>query len=244
MTFTPEPLERMQDDDLRIAAVIETSPESFQVWVPLAGPLRTVNQAVCAAACDRLEELYDTDPGVAHRDSFGRAPGFRNRKPRYERHGKYPLVEMSSRHSRFRGYDRALLEDARCAVANHPQPLGKRSAGAVLTSNGDTSHMNDVLGPIEVWLGDKHLVTFAAVSLDFMFEQWLTDMVRSGYLPPQPSNRAGVDRSQRELDVLRSMHNAGVPRHIARAALEAGSDKARERGEPYVGQLLTAVWGD
>ncbi len=66
-------LDRMLDDGQRIAAVIETSPESFQVWVPLAGPQRTINPILCAAACDHLAELYATDPGVAHRDSFGRA---------------------------------------------------------------------------------------------------------------------------------------------------------------------------
>ena len=132
-------LDRMLDDGQRIAAVIETSPKSFQVWVPLAGPLRTINPILCAAACDHLAGLYGTDPGVAHRDSFGRAPGFRNRKPVHGRDGKSPLVEMSNRHSGFKGYDRLLSEEARRIVANEPEPLGKRSAGACAPTDIDPS---------------------------------------------------------------------------------------------------------
>lgn len=69
-------------------------------------------------------------------------------------------------------------------------------------------------------------------------------MVASGYVLPQRThNRSGVDRSQRDLDVLRSMYNAGVPRHTAEPALAAGSDKAQKRDEPYVQQILSSVWG-
>ena len=230
-------LDRMLDDGQRIAAVIETSPESFQVWVPLAGPLRTINPTLCAAACDHMVELYATDPGVAHRDSFGRAPGFRNRKPVHERDGKSPLVTMSNQHSGFKGYDRVLLEEARRIVANQPKPLGKRSAGPVLTTPDD-------LGPIEVWQGGDHVATFSAVSTGHLFEQWLAHMQTSGYSLPQRPGHSETDRSQRDLDVLRSMHTAGVPYHTAEPALAAGSDKAQKRGEPYIRQLMSAVWGD
>ena len=41
-------IDRMLDDGCRIAAVIETSPGSFQAWVPLAGPLQTVDSSVRA----------------------------------------------------------------------------------------------------------------------------------------------------------------------------------------------------
>ncbi len=134
-----ETLDRMLDDNQRIAAVIETSPGSFQVWIPLASPSTTVEPDVCVAACERLVELYGTDPGVAHRDSFGRAPGFRNRKPKHEDDGQFPLVTILNRHSGFRGYDRVLLEEARRSVANEPQLLGKRSAGACAPTDIDPS---------------------------------------------------------------------------------------------------------
>lgn len=237
-------LERMLDDDLCIAAAIITSPGSFQVWVPLAGPLQTVEPELCVAACERLEELYGTDPGVIHRDSFGRAPGFRNRKLIHDLDGRSPLVEMSNRHCGFRGYDRTLLADARRIVGEQPKPPGKRSAGAVLTNNANlASHIDDG-SSYEVSQDGKHIVTFSPVSVDLLFQQFLEEMTGSGYILPQRQNGTGEDRSQRDLDVLRWMSSAGVPCHVAQAALEAGSDKAQERGEPYVWHLISTIWTD
>jgi hypothetical protein len=239
-----ETLERMLDDDQRIASVIETSPGSYQVWVPLAGPLQTITPAVCAAACERLEELYDTDPGVAHLDSFGRAPGFRNRKPEHERDGSSPLVVMSNRHSGFRGYDRTLLDEAARMVISNPQHLAERSVGAVLNAHDHSIDPDDYQCPIEVLDHGRHVVTFSAISTDSLYEDWLTNMQISGYELPDRSSRLGVDRSQRDLDVLRSMHTAGVPCQTAQEALEAGSDKVRKRGENYARHLITTVWGE
>jgi len=238
----PGTLERMLDDQLRIAAVIETSPGSFQVWVPLSGSLQLLDPAISVAACERLADLYDTDPGVAHRDSFGRAPGFRNRKPIYDHGGKTPLVKMSNRHCVFRGYDRSLLEDAKRIVGDQPKHPGQRSGGPVLTA---CDHgIPEDHGPIEIWQGENHIVTFSEMAPDRLFEQWLSNMLRAGYCLPPRQDGSGIDRSQRDLDVLRSMHTDGVPRHVAQAALEAGSDKARERGPSYVRHLLAAVWGE
>ena len=72
----PGTIDRMLDDDLRIAAVMETSPGSFQVWVPLAGPLHSVDPALCVAASERIAELYDTDAGVVARDAAQALPEF------------------------------------------------------------------------------------------------------------------------------------------------------------------------
>ncbi len=238
-------IDRMLDDGCRIAAVIETSPGSFQAWVPLAGPLQTVDPSVCAAACERLVELYGTDPGVAHRDSFGRAPGFRNRKPEHEYEGITPLVMLSNRYSGFRGYDRTLLDEARHMVANHSELLAERSVGAVLYAKNHAIDTDDDLGPIEVLHGGHNVVTFSAISTDHLFDRWLTNMMASGYmLPERPQGRPGTDRSQRDLDVLRSMHMAGVPQDTAQEAVEVGSDKAQKQGSSYVQHLVSTVWGE
>jgi hypothetical protein len=243
----PDTLDRMLDDGLRVAAVIETSPGSFQVWAPLAGPLQEVEPALCVAACERLVELYGTDPGVAHRDSFGRAPGFRNRKPEHDHDGITPLVMLSNRHSGFRGYDRTLLEEAHRAVVNNPQLLAERSVGAVLNAHDQDQAIDthDDLEPIEVLNAGRHVVTFSAISTDHLFNRWLTDMQAVGYEIPIRSNNQGVDRSQRDLDILRSMRTAGVPQVTAQAALEAGSDKARgRRVSSYPQHLIRTIWGE
>jgi hypothetical protein len=240
-------LERMLDDNLRIAAVTETSPRSFQVWVPLAGSLQTIDEFVCAAACERLVELYGTDHGVAHRNSFGRAPGFSNRKPEHgDRDGTSPLVKMANRHCGFRGYDRTLLGEAYRLAVNHPKPLAERSVGPVLNGHDHTTSddADEFLGPIEVLQGGNYVATFSAISTNHLFSRWLTEMQAAGCELPRRAGGSGTDRSQRDLDVLRSMHMAGVPHDTAEGALEAGSDKAQERGSSYTQHLMRAVWGE
>ncbi len=184
-----------------------------------------------------------SDPGVAHRDSFGRAPGFRNRKPEHEKDGQSPLVVMSNRHSGFRGYDRTLLGEASRMVITNPQQLAERSVGAVLNVHDHSIDSDDDLDPMEILDHGRHIVTFSAIDTDSLYENWLTSMQTAGYEVPERSNRPGIDRSQRDLDVLRSMHSAGVPCQTAQAALEAGSDKAQARSETYVHHLMKAIWG-
>ena len=41
-----------------------------------------------------------------------------------------------------------------------------------------------------------------------------------------------------------TMHSAGVPQNTAHAALEAGSDKAQERGPSYIRHLIRTIWGE
>jgi hypothetical protein len=238
-------IDRMLDDELCIAAVIETSPGSHQVWVPLAGPLQPIDEDVCAAACDRLEELYGTDPGVAHRDSFGRVPGFRNRKPEHDRNGITPLVVISNRYSGFRGYDRTLLAEARRIVTNNHQHLVERSVGGVHSIHDHSiNETPDDLGSFEVYQGSRHIISFSATSKDNLFENWLTEMQATGYELPLRTNNSDTDRSQRDLDILRSMHTAGVPLDTAQAALAVGSDKAQKQGLSYVEHLICTVWGE
>ena len=76
------------------------------------------------------------------------------------------------------------------------------------------------------------------------FDRWLAEMQAIGYEAPRRADNSDTDRSQRDLDILRSMYTAGVPRDTAQTALEARSDKAQERGSPYVQHLMRAVWGD
>lgn len=233
-------LARMLDDGIQIAVVIRTSPGSNHVWVPLAGPLRPNKPGDCVAACEWLADLYGTDHGVVHADSFGRMPGFRNRKPKHEIDGKSPLVEMVNRFCGFRGYDRSLLAKAHRIAESRLQPLSTRSGGPVLSNS---PIMPDVLEIFEVRAGEKHLATFSAIDADRLFGQWLKEMIGEGYELPRRQDSQEIDRSQRDLDILRSMQLAGVPPETARKALEAGSDKAQERGASYADRLISAVWG-
>jgi hypothetical protein len=129
-------------------------------------------------------------------------------------------------------------------VVNNPQHLIERSVGGVLLAHDHDIDTPDDLGPIEVLNAGFHVVTFSTISTDHLYDRWLIDMQADGYQVPNRSNEPRADRSQRDLDVLRSMHTAGVPQDTAQAALEAGSDKAQGRDSRYLEHLISTVWGE
>jgi hypothetical protein len=116
-----------------------------------------------------------------------------------------------------------------------------RSMGPVLAAAGVTDPLE--LEALSVYDRGKLIVTFSPVDPDTLYDEWLAEMMADGYQLPIRADGSGVDRSQRDIDVARSMAEAGVPPEIAAQALLAGSDKAQERGEGYVHHVLAAVWG-
>lgn len=68
--------------------IIETSPENFQAWVRFAGPTSVEEKR-------RWLDSVGSDPGAAPRRRWGRAPGWRNVKPRHRRvDGTYPVARL------------------------------------------------------------------------------------------------------------------------------------------------------
>jgi hypothetical protein len=67
--------------------VVESSPGNYQVWVRSERALSVEEKKYWL---DRM----DSDPGASPRHRWGRAPGFRNRKDKYEQDGGYPLAKL------------------------------------------------------------------------------------------------------------------------------------------------------
>jgi hypothetical protein len=67
--------------------VVESSPDNYQVWIRSERPLSVEEKK-------HWLEKMDSDPGASPRHRWGRAPGFRNRKEKYEDNGRYPLAKM------------------------------------------------------------------------------------------------------------------------------------------------------
>jgi hypothetical protein len=68
--------------------VVETSPHNFQVWIRSSQPLSLQQKRF-------LLKMLQSDPGADPNNRFGRCPGFRNRKDRYQSpDGKYPLCKL------------------------------------------------------------------------------------------------------------------------------------------------------
>jgi hypothetical protein len=67
--------------------VVESSPGNYQVWIRSERGLSVEEKKYWL---DRM----DSDPGASPRHRWGRAPGFRNRKEKYEENGRYPLAKL------------------------------------------------------------------------------------------------------------------------------------------------------
>ena len=76
------------------AAVVETSPGSFQAWLRHSQPL---SKELGTLAAKTLAEQFGADRGAADWRRFGRAPGFTNRKPQHRNQsGLYPFAHLRS----------------------------------------------------------------------------------------------------------------------------------------------------
>jgi hypothetical protein len=84
---------------LKPAALIETSPNNYQVWFILSSIPQSREQA--KGICQYLSELLEGDPASAEPDHIGRLCGFTNRKPKYEKNGLFPFVKLHRYQYRF-----------------------------------------------------------------------------------------------------------------------------------------------
>ncbi len=90
--LTPAILARLAGEGYRPAAVVETSPRSFQAWLRHAQPL---SKELGTLAAKTLAEEFGADSSAADWRRFGRAPGFTNRKPQHrDAHGLYPFARL------------------------------------------------------------------------------------------------------------------------------------------------------
>ncbi len=76
------------------AAVVETSPGSFQAWLRHPQPFP---KELGTLAAKTLAEQFGADRSAADWRRFGRAPGFTNRKPQHRNQsGLYPFAHLLS----------------------------------------------------------------------------------------------------------------------------------------------------
>jgi hypothetical protein len=67
--------------------VVESSPGNYQVWI-------RSNRALSNGEKKHWLDKMGSDPGASPKHRWGRAPGFRNRKEKYEDNGRYPLARL------------------------------------------------------------------------------------------------------------------------------------------------------
>ena len=92
--LTPATLAQLSDEGYGPAAVVETSPGSFQAWLRHPQPLP---KEIGTLAAKKLAEQFGADGSAADWRRFGRAPGFTNRKPQHRNaQGLYPFARLHS----------------------------------------------------------------------------------------------------------------------------------------------------
>ena len=67
--------------------VVESSPDNYQVWVK-------ADRELSNAEKKHWLTLLNSDPGASPKHRWGRAPGFRNRKEKYQTSAGYPLAKL------------------------------------------------------------------------------------------------------------------------------------------------------
>jgi hypothetical protein len=92
--LTPATLAQLTAEGYGPAAVVETSPGSFQAWLRHPQPL---SKELGTLAAKTLAEQFGADGSAADWRRFGRAPGFTNRKPQHRKaQGLYPFAHLHS----------------------------------------------------------------------------------------------------------------------------------------------------
>ena len=112
----------------RVAAVVESSPWSYQVWLTVAE--EPLDPGLASAAARLLARRYGGDPGAASALQHGRAPGLTNRKPIHERgDGSYPWAILQHAEPGMDPAGTALLDEARATLSLAPTVIPGRAYG-------------------------------------------------------------------------------------------------------------------
>ena len=93
-----------EDEGFQPSAVIETSPDNFQLWLNHG---QVLSNPISTQASKILANIFDGDPSSADFRHFGRFPGFTNPKPKYLVDGVKPFSKLVT--AREVVYDKAAL---------------------------------------------------------------------------------------------------------------------------------------
>jgi hypothetical protein len=87
-------LKQLQEDGLRPAVVIQSSPDNFHGWIRVSD--KPIPEKLATAVSKVLAKTYGGDENSADWRHYGRLAGFTNRKPKYiDEFGRSPFVTLS-----------------------------------------------------------------------------------------------------------------------------------------------------
>lgn len=126
-------LNKMENDGLKLAIAIESSPQNYQGWLRVSDkPIETHTASIIGRFIARK---YGGDMRSSDWRHFGRLAGFTNRKPIYvDELGKYPFVNIYGVSSKLCANPSLLINDALKEDQDQKQAI-KRSLKSVIQSN-------------------------------------------------------------------------------------------------------------
>lgn len=235
-----EGLAKLKSDGLVPSAVVETSPDNFQVWLTVSDVELSVPVATQIAKL--LEREYSTDNGSAEAYHLGRLPGLRNKKPKYQKYegDGGPLVLLRTARTN------PVIPDAIGAWLDQAHQLAERIPHSSSSAPGACAVYTDIDDePIEIYERGNHVVTMSAKydvgEIKTAYDRILDEMKSKGYTPKSRHSDHGIDRSFQDIAVAGYLIRNCVSRNVIADVLANGSDKAAERGAKYVEQTVRAA---
>jgi len=96
------------------ALVVESSPNNYQAWIAHG---QTLDPATSTAVAKELARRFEGDPSSADWRHFGRLAGFTNRKPKYEKEGRFPFVKVTEAEGRLAPASAELVRQVQADLA-------------------------------------------------------------------------------------------------------------------------------
>ena len=166
-------VQRLKDDGLNPACVVETSPLNFQVWIRFQKS--NLDNAEATTIAQYLADHYGTDAGAASWRQFGRLGGFTNSKPAHVRKdGRFPFVLVQESSGKLAANAEAVITDAR-------RWKDKRNAARQLTPPTTASVNGDAVALFRGSL--KRLEQRYGAALNISQADWMiaSELVKRGF---------------------------------------------------------------
>lgn len=234
-------IERLKQDQLTLAAVIETSPDNFQAWIRLSqSPLPP---AVATTAAKRLAQEYGGDPNSADWRHFGRLAGFTNRKPIHQdERGRSPYVLAHECNGHTAEQGQHLIQQAREQVRQAELRQAQKHRLEVAKTAPERVYGQNPVGEYQRQL--KRLLAHYGPSADLSRVDWMIckDMALKGYSPQDltraleqaspelPSRKLGHEHDYAERTIERIMALPEVQQRQQELARERSRSLDRNRG--------------
>ncbi len=240
----PEALERMKEKGFTPAAVIETSPDNYQIWVKLSEA--PISADIRQLAARGFAQKFAGDMNSADSKHYGRLAGFTNQKPAYRHGGHQPYVRAHECSGKVASSATAYLE----RLGAHLDRVLSQKAQKVRLEAIKTARP-PLYGarPIHEYQRQaQRLLGRYGADADLSRLDWMisTDMAKSGRFTPHDieqaiqacspniqSRKAGHIEDYAKRTAEKAWHAPEVVAHREQQALEQKTARVRDRGQGF-----------